>query len=222
MKRDLKKKLKEDEFVSGMNKFWHFVKTWEREIIIAAAATAAVLLLFLGFKFLKAQQEKKDSRLVGQILDLRTGLASKPENAAELEKLGGKGKYARVSSISLATYWIEQGQVDKAQAALAGITDETKDFLHYQALDLSAQIAILKGEYDKAIDIVTKIEAEKPKEYLLDAVLFRHAEALEKKGDIPEALKLYKRLQEEYAQSYFGYDASLKVKKLEASKAPGL
>ena len=218
MKRDIKKKLKEDEFVSGMNKFMHFVRTWEREILIAAAAAAAVLLLFLGFQFLKAQQVKKDSRTAGQILELRSGLAAKPENAAQLEKLGGEGKFSRVSYISLATYWVEQGQLDKAQAALAKIKDETKDFFYYQALDLSAQIAILKGEYDKAIDLLKKIEADKPKDYLLDAILFRRAEALEKKGDRTEALKLYKTLQADYAQSYFGYDASLKVKKLEAAK----
>jgi predicted negative regulator of RcsB-dependent stress response len=218
MKRDIKKKLKEDEFVSGMNKFMHFVRIWEREILIAAAAAAAVLLLFLGFQYLKAQQVKKDSRTAGEILDLRVGLAAKPENAAQLEKLGGKGKFSRVSSVSLATYWVEQGQLDKAQAALANIKDETKDFFYYQALDLSAQIAILKGEYDKAIDLLKKIEADKPKDYLLDAILFRRAEALEKKGDMAEALKLYKTLQADYAQSYFGYDASLKVKKLEAAK----
>ena len=218
MKRDIKKKLKEDEFVSGMNKFMHFVRTWEREILIAAAAAAGVLLLFLGFQFLKAQQVKKESRTAGQILELRSGLAAKPENAAQLEKLGGKGKFSRVSYISLATYWVEQGQLDKAQAALAKIKDETKDFFYYQALDLSAQIAILTGDYDKAIDLLKKIEADKPKDYLLDAVLFRHAEALEKKGDMAEALKIYKALQADYAQSYFGYDASLKVKKLEAAK----
>ena len=32
------------------------------------------------------------------------------------------------------------------------------------------------------------------------------------------ALELYKKLQADYAQSYFGYEASLKVGKLEARK----
>ena len=100
----------------------------------------------------------------------------------KLERAAAKGKYARIAAISLATYWIEQGQPDKAQAALARIKDTPKDFFHYQAQDLSAQIAILKGEYDRAIAILKKIEDEKPKDYLLDAVLFHHAEALEKKG----------------------------------------
>jgi len=218
MKRSIKKQLKGDEFVSGMAKFMHFVKTWEREIIIAAVAVVAMIAIFFGLQFLKSQQAKKQSRLAGEILELRAGLAKSPENAAKLEQLGGSGKFARIANISLATYWIEQGQPDKAQAALDRIKDTSKDFFHYQAQDLSAQIAILKADYDRAVGILKKIEDEKPKDYLLDAVLYHHAEALEKKGNAPEALALYKKLQDEYAQSYYGYDASVRVRKLEATK----
>ena len=218
MKRKIKKQLKEDEFVSGLTRSWQFVRKWEKEVIIAAAAAAAVILLFFGFQFLKTQQAKKESRTVGEILGLRAGLAGKPQNVAKLEQMAGIGKFSRVAYISLATYWMEQGQPDKAQAALAGINEDTKDFFYYQAQDLKAQIAIVKGEYDRAIDVLKKVEEEKPKDYLLDAVFYRHAEALEKKGDLQEALKLYKKLQDEYAQTYYGYDASLKVKKLESAK----
>jgi predicted negative regulator of RcsB-dependent stress response len=218
MKRRIKKQLKEDEFVSGMTKFMQFVKKWEREVIIAAAAATALILLFLGFQFLKAQQAKKESRAVGEILELRADLSHNPQNVARLEQMGGRGKFARIAFISLATYWIEQGQLDKAEAALLQIKNDPRDFFYYQAQDLASQIAVLKGDFDKAINVLKKIEEEKPKDYLLDAVLFRHAEALEKKGSIPEALIMYKKLQEEYAQTYYGYDASLRVRKLEGAK----
>jgi predicted negative regulator of RcsB-dependent stress response len=218
MKRTIKKQLKEDEFVSGMNRFMQFVKHWEREFIIAVVVVVAAVLVFLGLQFLKAQQIKKDSQAAGEILALRAGLAKNPQNTAQLERAAAKGKYSRLAGISLATYWIEQGQPDKAQAALALIKDSPKDFFYYQAQDLSAQVAILKGEWDRAIAILKKIEDEKPKDYILDAVLFHHAEALEKKGLKAEALTLYKKLRDEYAQSYYGYDASLKVQKLESAK----
>jgi predicted negative regulator of RcsB-dependent stress response len=218
MKRSIKKQLKEDEFVSGMTKFLRFVKAWEREIIIAVVAVVAVLAVFFGFQILKSIQAGKQSRLAGEILELRAGLAKSPENVAKLEKLGGSGKFARVANISLATYWIDQGQPDKAQAALDRIKDTSKDFFFYQAQDLSAQIAILKGDYDRAIGLLKKIEDEKPKDYVLEAVLFRRAEALEKKGNTAEALALFKKIQDEYAQSYYGYNASTRVRKLEAAK----
>lgn len=218
MKRTTKKQLKEDEFITDMNKFWDFAKKWRKEILIAAAALGAVVLLFLGFQFLKSQQTNRDSRELGRILELRGSLAKNPQNIAVLEQSAAKGKYARIAGLSLVTHWVEQGQLDKAQAALALIKDSPKDFFYYQARDLAAQVAILKGDYDGAIGILKKVEEEKPKDYTLDAVQFHHAEALEKKGSVVEALAMYKKLQEDYAQSYYGYDASLRARKLEAIK----
>ena len=164
MKRRIKKQLKEDEFVSGMTKFMQFVKKWEREVIIAAAAATALILLFLGFQFLKAQQAKKESRAVGEILELRADLSHNPQNVARLEQMGGRGKFARIAFISLATYWIEQGQLDKAEAALLQIKNDPRDFFYYQAQDLASQIAVLKVDFDKAINVLKKIEEEKPKD----------------------------------------------------------
>ena len=218
MKRSIKRQLKEDEFVSEVNKFWHFVQNWRKEIVIAAVALGAVALIFLGFQALRSQQIKRDSRELGRMLDLRSSLDKSPQNVSELERAAAKGKFSRVAALGLATHWIEKGQLDKAQAALALVKDSPRDFSYYQAQDLSAQVAMLKGEYDRAIALLKKIEDEKPKDYILDAVQFHHAEALEKKGSLPEAIALYKKLQEEYAQSYYGYDASTRVRKLEAAK----
>ena len=59
---------------------------------------------------------------------------------------------------------------------------------------------------------------EKPKVYPLDAILFHLAESHELKGDTAAAIELYKKLQTDFSQSYFGYEASLKAGKLEVRK----
>ncbi len=218
MKRKIKRQLKEDELVTGFQKFLEFAKTWQKEVIIFAVVVAVLATLYGSLQLIRAQQAKKESRRVGEILALRADLAKNPQNVAKLEQLGGTEKAARLAFISLATYWIEQGNLDKALASLAKIKDIPKDFFYYQAQDLTAQVEILKGRYDQAIQILKKIEEAKPKDYLLDVVLYRHAEALEKKGQPKEARDLYKKVQDEYAQTYFGYDASAKVKKLESAK----
>jgi len=218
MKRKIKKQLKEDELVTGFQKFLEFAKTWQKEVIIFAVIVAVLAALYGSFQLIRAQQTKKESRRVGEILALRADLAKNPQNVTKLEQLGGTEKAARLAFISLATYWIEQGNLDKALASLAKIKDNPKDFFYYQAQDLTAQVEILKGRYDQAIQILKKIEEAKPKDYLLDVVLYHHAEALEKKGQPKEARDLYKKVQDEYAQTYFGYDASAKVKKLESAK----
>jgi predicted negative regulator of RcsB-dependent stress response len=218
MKRKIKRQLKEDELVTGFQKFLEFAKTWQKEVIIFAVVVAVLAALYGSLQLIRAQQAKKESRRVGEILALRADLAKNPQNVAKLEQLGGTEKAARLAFISLATYWIEQGNLDKALASLAKIKDIPKDFFYYQAQDLTAQVEILKGRYDQAIQILKKIEEAKPKDYLLEVVLYHHAEALEKKGQPKEARDLYKKVQDEYAQTYFGYDASAKVKKLESAK----
>jgi TolA-binding protein len=72
--------------------------------------------------------------------------------------------------------------------------------------------------YDQAIALYAKLEKEKPEDYAFEVILFHKAEALEGKGDKAEALAVYKKLQQDYPQSYYGYDASDRVRKLEAAK----
>jgi predicted negative regulator of RcsB-dependent stress response len=218
MKREIKKKLKEDEFVDSFGWVVNFVQKWRKELTIAAVVIVGVAVLWAGAQVLNGAQNRKNSAALGEILALRNDLAKNPQNLSKLEALAQKGKFARVASAQLAAYWVEQGALDKAEKALAGASAGPRDFFYYQAQDLSGQIAVLKGEYDKAVKILQAVEDAKPKDFNLDAVLYHKAEALEKKGDAAGALALYKRIQTEYAQSYFGYDAGQKTRKLEAAK----
>jgi len=210
--------LKEDELVHGMHWAAVFFRKWRTQIVLAGVVIVALGLVFAGFQVVRAQQAKSQSRALGEIQALRNDLPKVPENVAKLEALAGKGKYGRIASLSLATYWLELGQLDKAQAAVSAIQDSPRDFHYYQAKSLQAEIALLKNDPDAALAILNRIVEEKPKDYVLDAVLFRQAEALELKGNTVEALALFKKVQTDYPQSYFGYDASLKVTKLEGAR----
>lgn len=218
MKKVIKKQLKEDEFVSTMTKIMHFFQTRTKEILIGIAAIAVVGLLYVGVRLIQAQQVKKESRLLSELLELRSTLDSKPENLASLEKIAGSGKYARLGHVLLATYWVENSDLEKAKEALGKIPSTPQDFIYFQSRDLLAQVNALQKNYDQAIAMFTEIEEAKPKAYSRDAVLFHKAEALEAKGDRPEALALYKKIQDEFPQSYFGYDAAEKARKIEAAK----
>lgn len=218
MKRVERRKLQEDEFVSGMTKFLDLAKTWERELLIGLGVIVLLVLVFLGITFLKNRGLRAESRLVGEIITLRADLDKKPENLPRLEKLAGPGKYARVAYIALATYWLEKGDLDKAEKSAAAVKTAHRDFVAYEAQDLLAQILVRKKDFARALEIYAKIEKEKPAAYPLDAVLFHKAEALEAKGDVREALAVYKKLQEEFNQTYYGYEASLKVGRLESAK----
>jgi predicted negative regulator of RcsB-dependent stress response len=218
MKRIKRKQLKEDELVTTFTKVIHFVRKRSREIIAVVAAVVLAIAIIIGVRLVKSYNIKKESRMLGEILELATSLEENPENIQKLEEMAGKGKFSRIAYLELASYFVESGDLKKAEAYLQNISGRKKDLFYYQAQDLLAQIYTKKEEYDKAIEIYQKIEKEKPREYTLDAVLFRQAEALEQKGEIEEALALYKKVQEDYPQTFFGYDASQKVQKLEEKK----
>ncbi len=218
MKKEMRKRLKEDEFVSTLTKIYDFVKKKSREFQIGVTAVVIIFLGVLVTHAIKAQSVKRDSRLLADILEISSQLNDHPDKVAELEALAGNGKFSRIAYLKLASYWIEIGDSEKAKTYLEKMSDERKDITYYQAQDMLAQIYIQEKEYDKAITIYKKIEEEGQKDYALDAVLFHLAEAHEGKGELDIALELYKRIQSEYSQTFYGYDASQKVTELEEKK----
>ncbi|MBM3285065.1 MAG: tetratricopeptide repeat protein [Candidatus Aminicenantes bacterium] len=222
MKRVFKKQLKEDELVSTMTKVVNFVKGRTREIMLVAIGLAFLFLLYLGLRFIQAQNVDKESRILSQILALRTELKTNPEKREELRRLAGQGKFRRLAYVLEATHWVEQGELEKAEEALTRIAPKTKDFIYYQAQDLLGQIHFFRENHDQAIAVFQKIEEEKPEAYGLDVILYHKAEALEAKGDKEAALAVYKAIREKFPQSYYGYDASERARKIESAAPPSL
>ncbi len=218
MKRIKRKQLKEDEFVTTVNKIIRFIKERTKELVALAVLILVVFLIFVGMKFVRRENKKKESLLLTQILNLHSKLNDNQENVAKLEELAGGGKFSRLGYILLATYWMENGDYDKAQTYLEKIPEGRKDIFYYQAQDLLAQVHFKRKDYDKAIEIYKKIEEEDPKDHSLDVILFHRAEVHEEKGEVEEALALYKKVQEEFSQTFYGFDASQKIRKLETIK----
>jgi len=218
MKRIKRRQLKKDEFVTTINKIARFVKERTKELVALAVLVFVVVIVFAGVKIVKGQSQQRQSKLLGQILDLHSGLNSQPENEAKLEALAGGGEFSRMAYIVLANYYLDKGDEAKAKTSLEKMPKNKKDIIYYQAQDLLAQILSRQKDYDKAIEIYKKIEEENPKDYSLDVVLFHRAEVNEKKGEIAEALTLYKRVQDEFPQSYYSFEASQRARELEAKK----
>jgi tetratricopeptide (TPR) repeat protein len=211
MKRATKQHLKEDKLQMTATNIVEFSREHTKEISTASAGVAVLILVFIVFQVISVQQTKKENRILDQILTLSSEIRENPEKIAELEELAGKGRFSRIGYLELAKYWFEKEDFAKVTAYLDEMSKGKKDLVYYQAQDLMGQVYISQNDYDNAIALYGKLEEKNPKEYVLDAVLFHKAHAHEKKGETEEALVLYKRIQEEFSQTYFGYDASVKV-----------
>lgn len=218
MKRATRKHLKEDKFQKTITDVVDYSKEHTKELSIAGAGVLAVILVFIVFQLIGAQQIKKENRILAQIMKLSSEVRENPEKITELEQLAGMGRFSRVGYLELAKYWFEKEDFAKATPYLDEIYKGKKDLIYYQAQDLMGQIFINQKNYDDAIALYGKMAEENPEAYVLDAILFHKAQAHEKKGETEEALALYKRLQEEFSQTYYGYDASAKVLRLEEKK----
>jgi predicted negative regulator of RcsB-dependent stress response len=218
MKRATRKHLKEDKFQKTITDIVDFSKEHTKEITMAGVGVVVLILAFIVFQMISAQQIKKENKTLSQILTLSSEIRENPEKVSELEELAGKGRFSRIGYLELAKYWFEKEDFTKATPYLDEIAKGKRDLVYYQAQDLKGQVYISQQHYDDAITLYGDLEEENPEEYVLDAVLFHKAQAYEKKGESAEALALYKRLQEEFSQTYYGYDASAKVLDLEEKK----
>jgi tetratricopeptide (TPR) repeat protein len=216
MKRTERRHLKEDGFASGLQRFFDFF-THNKNIFFGGLGLVALgVLIFLGVRFLQGQGLAQQGRVESQILEIYDGLDKQPGDAAKLEKMGSQGRAGRLAYVLLGNYWVSQGNPQKAEALLAKVKDNPQDLIYYQAQDLLGQIYFQRKDYDKAIEIYKAIQADEPREFPVDQAIFRQAEALEKKGQKAEALTLYKKVQDEFMQGAFAYQAAQKVRQLES------
>lgn len=218
MKRTERHHLKEDEMAEGVNWVVDFFGRYRREIFIIAGAIVVAVLVFVALLAVRSHGRNVRSDAIGQVGALAAEAAANPAKLADLEKLAGQGRTARLAAVELAKYWAERSDWAKAGSYLAKIPAAPKDLLYYQAEDLKGQIALGQKDFDKAIAIYKKTVDEKPKVYPADAALFHLAESHELKGETAAAIELYKKLQTDFPQSYFGYEASLKTGKLGVRK----
>ncbi|HPW17091.1 MAG TPA: hypothetical protein PLP83_01780 [Candidatus Aminicenantes bacterium] len=214
MKRTERHHLKKDGMAHGLSRLAGYFDAYRREILIVAGAVVFAGLVFAGLLLVRVHGRSVYSRAVGEVGDLAAAAAADPGKLADLEKLAGKRRTARLANLELAKYWAERGDWAKADSFAGRIVDGRKDLLHYQAEDLKAQIAIGRKDFDKAIAVYKKAVDGKPRAYPVDALLFHLAEAHALKGETQAAADLYKKLQEEYARSYYGYEAAMKAGKL--------
>ncbi len=214
MKRAERHHLKEEGIAVGMGKVVQFMKAYQREALIVAGALAFVAVILGALALVRAHGRSVMSRAIGEVGALATAAVDQPEKLADLEKLAGQGRTARMANLELARYWAERGDWAKAASFAERIADGRKDLLHYQTEDLKAQIALGRKDFEAAIAIYRKAVDENPEAYPIDALLFGLAESHELKGDTAAALEIYQKLQTEHSQSYFGYEASLKTGRL--------
>ncbi|MBN1274352.1 MAG: tetratricopeptide repeat protein [Candidatus Aminicenantes bacterium] len=218
MKRIKRKQLKEDEFVSTISRFIKYYTKHKQKIFVFLALFVFAVLIFFGVKILTSKKSQNESRILSEIFEIRDAIKTDPNKTAELEKLAGEGKFSRLAYIFLAAQSVENKDWSKAEEFLLKVPDRKKDLIYFQAQDLLGQVYADQEKWDSAIELYENLTRIDSKVYAEDVLLFHLAEIYEAKGEKEKALQMYKKISEEYPQTYSAYDASRKVSALEEAK----
>jgi len=217
MKRTERKQLKENGLASGLRRFVLWIRQHGKELKVAGLTLVIVAALIVGLTFYGKYKKSQEANYLSQVLALRAELGQKPENLTQLEKMADSSRYGRIASLSLAAYYFEKNEFSQAEKILERVKNKGKDLIHYQILDLYGQVLAKQNKFDEAIAVYRQIEKDKPKAYPLDIILYHLADVYEKKGDLEQALNVYRQLQAGSQNTYYGYQAALKVMKLQSS-----
>ncbi|MCK7461596.1 MAG: hypothetical protein MZU84_05815 [Sphingobacterium sp.] len=198
-----------------------FVRKYRREITIVAGG-AGLRRRRLRRRSLLLRSRNRQRPEPGRRPGHRAQRRGRPE-AREAPRAREAGRARAAPPAWPTSSWPSTGRERsdwaKAESYLAAIADGRKDLIHYQAEDLKAQVALGRKDYDKAIGHLPegrRREARRLSARRRPVPPGREPRAQGRHRPRPSTSTRSSRRSS--AQSYFGYEASLKAGKLALKK----
>jgi tetratricopeptide (TPR) repeat protein len=241
LKRELKRQIKQDEFVSGLEHAVSWTKAHASEVRLGAAIAAVVIALAGGFIYLQRSRERAAEEAFASALEIFEAPVAGEAAAGEPKPTGvtfatAEEKYKKAAAafdgVERAYPSLTAGIRARYYGALARIEvgDKTAEEMlsGIAALDASkslepalARLALADlhrrtGALDKAVESYRKLIDDASFPLPRDYALMRLASTLEEARRTDEARSAYRRLTDEFPDSVYAPDARRKAEYLGA------
>jgi tetratricopeptide (TPR) repeat protein len=233
LKKELKRHIKEDEVVTGVERAWRWLVTHGQQVRTIGASVGAAALLVLGVVYFQASRERSASAAFDAAMKIyETPLASEIPpgqaspgitpfaSAAEKYKKaagafdGVERSYPSLSTGARARYFaalcrIELGDFSEARKALETIAAKKEagavepGLARLALADIDRRI----GAMDKAIESYRELSEDATAPVPRDYALMSLATTLEDAKRLEEARASYKRLSEQFPDSVYASEA---------------
>ena len=225
MRRLTRKKLKQDEFVSGVDKIIRWLTDNWRPVTTGLAAVTVVALIVWGVTSWKGSREDAASWELHQAVKAYNaqqketpGARPSAEVRAAFEKVVdqfGRTKEADAARIYLARFDFESGKVEEAKKVLEKVAERHKgDALGRVAtLDL-IHMQVSSGQASEVIPRLRAMATGQDNALPRDVALYELASAYEKEKDAAQAREYYQKLIDEFPKSPYTRDARQKMAEL--------
>jgi len=225
MRRLTRKKLKQDEFVSGVDKIMRWLMENWRPVAVGLAALTAVFLIAWGAANWMGSREDAASWSLHEAVtayqeqqEKAGDPAASVESRAAFEKVidkYGRTKEADVARIYLARLDFEAGKVEEARSALEKVARRHKgDALGAVAtLDL-IHMRVASGQASEVIGQLRAMATGQDESLPRDVALFELGSAYEAEKDPAQAREYFQKLIDEFPKSPYVRTARQKLVEL--------
>jgi predicted negative regulator of RcsB-dependent stress response len=243
--RELKRQIKQDEIVTGVEHAWSWTKAHQEQVKIWGLVALVVVVGGGAFQWFRGHRETESQAALAEALEILeapvmaelpagqpapAGVTSYATRKEKLEKAlavleGVKQRYGSMAAGRQAAYQaaicrLELGDVDKARQALAELGGQRSDALLSAEARLSlAELEARSGQVDKAVDGLRALAEDENNPLPRDYVLMRLGLVLEDARRADEAAKAYRRLAQDFPESLFAGEARRKADYLGLAEA---
>jgi predicted negative regulator of RcsB-dependent stress response len=216
MKRKERAHLKEDPFQIFIQKVLDILTKFKREIFIGVGAVAAIVVVLVLVLVIRSGSVARENSIYSEALSIKND--TQLDIDQKIEKLNkidtGTGISASVK-LFLAALHFEKGDVKKAGEVLDTFQNSSSRLINDKKKLLDAEILNASGEQKEALEKLNSILADPKSEVPKDYVLLRMAKIQVKTGQTDPAITNLNKLIDEYAQSFYSYEARTLLQKLE-------
>lgn len=227
-----RKKMKQDEFVSLVDKGVQWMgENWQRAVIGFGAAVGVALLYWGATALLASRASSAAGALDAAMATLRAPVGAAAEDASgtsfatDTERLdAAEQEFSRVSShywltpqahvakLYLARIAVDRGDVDGAMRQLAELASRKSDdaVVRMAMLDLVNLRLARKEGYIVAPDLEAMAAGRDPR-LPRDTAMFLLAEVRSQEGKSGEATELYRKLTEDFPESGYRTEAQQRL-----------
>jgi TolA-binding protein len=229
MKRELKKQIKQDEFVSWLDHTVTWVRAHEREVKVTGGILLALALGWLGLStYMRGRARAAEEEFAAALRTFQAPLTGEAAQAPQTKTFATAAERYRQSAQEFAEVHRKYGSHDAGRRAryyeglcrleLAQYDEAHKAFSEVAAAggeELAPDLARLqlgeleerRGRVDEALKVYRQMVEDASLALPRDHVLMTLSTTLEEAKRLPEAREAYRRLAEEFPDSVYAAEA---------------
>jgi predicted negative regulator of RcsB-dependent stress response len=204
MKREEIEHLKEDEFVTFVEKVLKKIEENKKQFFTGLIILLSLVLLIVLIMFIKHKSVEKDNEIFHKAVVIHN--SNKLTITRKIEKLQGlkaKSGLSATINIYLASLYFQLGEIDKSLEVLNNTSTGRFKAAHEQKDLLKAEILFTKNEKQQALDLLNRLLSDSSGKIAKDYLLLKLAIIQKDLKQFDKAQETVNRLQSNYPQSMF-------------------